>query len=457
MLTAIIPIHSVESAQTLIQQANQADVLEFRLDYLAQINLDEIRQLQAFAKKPVLFTLRKPEQGGVFKGSEAARFALIEKLITLNPDYLDIEHDVPLAFSEQLKKISSKTKLICSYHNFVNTPDDLQVILNNMINPVFDVYKIITTATSILDTLSVINFLKKNSQKNNLIAHAMGDVGVASRILGKVFGNYFTYANVNSENVAPGLLTLDELISVYHYDKLNDQTKIYGLIGDPVVQSIGHLYHNAEFIKHHQNAVYVKFQVKQEELERFFEAIDLEGLSVTMPHKQAVLKFCSELTADVKVINAANTLIKQSSGYLAANTDGDAVVTILPSDLNNKKVIILGAGGAASSIIYSLKKAGATIEVYNRTLDKLPIKILPLAQAQHADYDILINTIPAKYYNPDDITFIKHKIIMDANYQTRPTQLIEDALKHECFCIEGQAMFYAQAKLQRKLWFKDHA
>ncbi|MFA6037325.1 MAG: type I 3-dehydroquinate dehydratase [Legionellales bacterium] len=452
MLTAIIPIHSIESAQVLIQQAHHADVLEFRLDYLSEINFDKIKLLQVFAKKPVLFTLRKPEQGGVYQGNEAQRLAIIEKLITLNPDYLDIEHDVALAFCQKLKSLSSKTKLICSYHNFVNTPDDLQKILNTMINPVFDVYKIITTAESILDTLQVIEFLKQNSQ-HHLITHAMGEVGVTSRILGKVFGNYFTYASVDTQNIAPGLLTLDELVNIYHYPTLNDQTKVYGLIGDPVIQSIGHIYHNAEFVKHHQNAVYVKFHVKPEELEKFMNNLFVEGLSVTMPHKQAVLAFCSKTTDAVKAIGAANTLIKTQNGFLAANTDGEAVVKILPQDLNNKKVVVLGAGGAANSIIYSLKKTGAQVLVYNRT--QYSVDILPLKQAKQATYDILINTIPAKHYNPQDINFIKDKIIMDANYQATSTQLIQDGLKHGCQCIEGQAMFYAQAKLQRELWFKQ--
>lgn len=450
MLTAIIPIHSIESATALLQQSQQADVFEFRLDYLQTFDIDHIKQLMISAQKPVLFTVRKSDQGGVYKGDEVTRLQLIEKLIMLNPDYLDIEHDVPLEFCQKLKNLSPKTKLICSYHHFVNTPDDLQKILNTMINPVFDVYKIITTAESILDTLRVIRFLKQNSQ-HHLITHAMSEVGAASRILGKVFGNYFTYASVNAENIAPGLLTLDELVNIYHYSTLNHQTKIYGLIGDPVMQSIGHIYHNAEFVKHHQNAVYVKFHVKPIELQKFMDNLFVEGLSVTMPHKQAVLAFCTETTDAVKAIGAANTLIKTNNGFLAANTDGEAVVQILPPDLKGKKVVVLGAGGAANSIIYSLKKAGAQVFVYNRT--QYAADILPLKQAKHATYDILINTIPAQYYNHQDINFIKDKIIMDANYQATPTQLILDALENGCQCIEGQAMFYAQAQLQRQLWF----
>jgi 3-dehydroquinate dehydratase / shikimate dehydrogenase len=454
MLVAIIPVKSIESARALIQQADGADVFEFRLDYLSQMDLLGIKKLQEMAQKPVLFTLRKLEQGGVYSGDENARLQAIEQLITLAPEYLDIEHDVPLGFCRKLKEVSPGTKLICSYHNFVNTPSDLSGLLNSLLNPVFDVYKIITTAESILDTLRVLHFVKQNSDQYQLISHAMAEVGVVSRILGKIFGNYFTYATVDPENIAPGLLALEELTSIYHYQHLNAKTKIYGLIGDPIKQSIGHLYHNAEFIAHQQNAVYVKFHVKTEELADFFAEIKdlpIEGISVTMPHKQTVLKFCDSVTQAVQAIGAANTLIKQKAGYLAANTDGDAVVSLLPNELKNKKVIVLGAGGAAMSIIYALKQAGADVLVYNRTFNAA-LKTLPLNEVKHADYDILINTIPAKYYQ-QDVRFIKDKIVFDANYQATPTELILDALLKGCICIEGQAMFYAQAKLQRQLWF----
>ncbi len=454
MLIAIIPVHSIESATALLQQAKQADVLEFRLDYLPVIDLDQIKQLQAIAHKPVLFTLRKPQQGGVYKGDEAERLQLIEKLITLKPDYLDIEHDVPLEFCQKLKALSPQTQLICSYHNFINAPDDLSDILQHMINPVFSIYKIITTATSILDTLRVIDFVKNHSEQYQLISHAMGEVGVTSRLLGKIFGNYFTYASVNEENIAPGLITLNDFVNIYHYHNINHETKIYGLIGDPVAQSIGHIFHNTEFIKHQQNAIYVKFHVKPEELNLFFQKIAnllIAGLSVTMPHKQTVLAFCTAFTDEVKAIGAANTLIKTDQGYLAANTDGEAVIHILPKDLKHKKIVILGAGGAANSIIYSLKKMGATVAVYNRTIHSADVN--PLEQASNADYDILINTIPAKYYNSNIMHFIANKIILDVNYQATPTQLIQVALQHGCICIEGQAMFYSQAELQRQLWF----
>lgn len=462
MLIAIIPITSIESARTLMQQAARADLFEFRLDYLTSIDLNAVQSLQQAAQKPVLFTLRKKEQGGVYNHDEQTRLDLIEQLMSLHPDYLDIEHDVPIEFSQKLKNISPKTQLICSYHNFVDTPNDLADLLRKIKNPIFSYYKIITQAQSILDTLKVLDFIKTHAQDTPLIAHAMGEVGIPSRILGKIFGNRFTYAAMEN-NIAPGLLSLGELIDIYHDPQLNSETQIYGLIGDPVAQSIGHVFHNAEFIKNKQNAVYVKFQVKPAELADFFQLIQrlsIQGLSVTMPHKQAVLAFCQQLTREVQDIHAANTLIKNPDGYLAANTDGDAVVEVLNQDLHNKKIILLGAGGAASSIIYSLIKAGAKVCVYNRTEDKLialrqkfQIETFSLDKIATADYDILINTIPAKSYQ-NVIPFIKNKIILDANYQATPTALIQDAIKHGCITIDGFAMFYAQARMQQQLWLK---
>lgn len=467
MLTAIIPIHSKQTL-ALIKQASNADILEFRLDYLSQIDLNLIQQLRQASHKPVIFTLRKPEQGGLYKGDETTRMQLITKLIALEPEYVDIEHDVPLAFCQQLKTLSPKTQLICSYHNYIDTPVDLASLLKRMINPVYSVYKIVTSAHSILDTLRVLQFVKQYSDQHTLVAHAMGELGETSRILGRVFGNCFTYASINQEaDIAPGLLSVDELLNVYHYPHLNANTQIYGLIGDPIVQSIGHHYHNLEFIKNQQNAVYVKFKVGSEELTEFFQAIKdlpIQGLSVTMPHKNAVLKYAQQLTPEVQAIGAANTLMKRENSFVAANTDGDAVVQVIENStsIKNKKITILGAGGAASSIIYSLIKAGALVSVYNRTPEKLTelakkhsINIIAEDDLPHMEYDIVINTIPAKYYQ-NNINLIKNKIVLDANYQATPTDLIQDALKHDCICIDGYAMFYKQAELQRQLWFANN-
>ncbi|HLF66698.1 MAG TPA: type I 3-dehydroquinate dehydratase [Gammaproteobacteria bacterium] len=466
MLIAIIPIKTFESAQALINQASAADLFEFRLDYLPQVELQNVAKLQHLAQKPVMFTLRKPDQGGVYPGSESERFHALLQWMTLKPDYLDLEHDVPIDLCQQIKAISPDTQFVRSFHDFHHTPDDLPKILQAMQDPLFSYYKIITTAQTINDTLRVLQFVKDYAAQLPLTAHAMGELGITSRILGRVLGNQFTYASVsNDNNVAPGLLTLDELTQVYHYSALNTHTKIYGLIGDPIAHSIGHLFHNAEFIAHKQNAVYVKFHVKPEELAEFFSltaTLPLAGLSVTMPHKQAVLNFCHTLTDEVATIGAANTLIKQPEGYLAANTDGEAVMNLLPQQLAGKKIVVIGAGGAASSIIYSLIKKGAIVSVYNRSpnsaaalKEKYPIEIFPLEDIKHADYDMLINTLPVKAY-PHPIRFIKDKIVFDANYQNTPTDLIIDALLQGCITIEGKSMFYAQAQMQRDLWFNPH-
>ncbi len=463
MLIAIIPITTIESAKSLMLQAANAAAFEFRLDYFPQVDLLALSQLQKQAQKPVMFTVRTPSQGGVYQGTESERMALLTKLMSLQPDYLDVEHDVPISVCEQLKALSPRTKFVRSYHDFQNTPDDLPQLLETMQHAIFSYYKIITTAQSIIDTLHVLQFVQHHAPHVPLTAHAMGELGITSRILGRVLGNQFTYASiVGQEQVAPGLLTVDELINIYHYPQLNPHTKIYGLIGSPITHSIGHLFHNAEFIAHHQNAVYVKFQVYPDELADFFaltQSLPIEGLSVTMPHKQAVLKFCQAYTNEVKTIGAANTLIKEDNGYLAANTDGEAVVSLLPQELTHKKIIVLGAGGAASSIIYSLIQHGARVSVYNRSLnhcaelkEKYPIEIFPLTEITHADYDILINTLPVNAY-PHPIHFIKDKMVLDANYQDHATDLILDALAQGCITIEGKSMFYAQAKMQRLHWF----
>src|SRR5260370_10312474 len=117
----------------------------------------------------------------------------------------------------------------------------------------------------------------------------MGDLGVPSRILAAKFGAPFTYAAFNKERgIAPGILSYDELKRVYQYGRLNQNTQIYGVIGDPVAHSLSPLIHNKAFQSLGINSVYVPFRVPRADLEDslgHFQRLPVQGYSVTIPHK----------------------------------------------------------------------------------------------------------------------------------------------------------------------------
>ena len=218
-----------EFPEKQIEYANQhSQAIELRLDLIPSYDIGKLRTL---CNVPVIFTLRKKSHGGAFTGTEKEREEALEKLASHKPDYLDIEWDTGPAFAKKIQEKYPSIKIICSYHNFEETPLDLNSIFEKMQTFPADHYKMATMAKSALDSLRMLNFIKESK---NLTGLCMGAYGECSRILSPLFGNQFNFVSKEmKEKTAPGQMSLESLESIYHYSKLNSHTKIYALIGDP--------------------------------------------------------------------------------------------------------------------------------------------------------------------------------------------------------------------------------
>src|SRR5690606_13982008 len=161
------------------------------------------------------------------------------------------------------------------------------------------------------DNLRVLDLVSRSPVPT--VAMCMGDIGVPSRILTGRFGAPFTYATFSSERaLAPGQLSFEEMRSVYAYDSIRSDTEVYGVIGDPIGHSLSPLIHNRAFRELGLNKVYVPFRVPPESLPAFLaeaREFGLKGISVTIPHKEAVLPFLQRSDESVSAINAANTIV----------------------------------------------------------------------------------------------------------------------------------------------------
>src|SRR5262249_50189245 len=156
--------------------------------------------------------------------------------------------------------------------------------------------KLSVTAQHPVDNLRVLKLLKKPPKPT--VAFCMGDLGIPSRILGAKFGTPFAYAAFNKQRgIAPGILSYDELKRIYCYGQINRETKVYGVIGDPVAHSLSPAIHNATFHHLGMNHVYVPFRVPRADLEDFlkhFDRLPVHGYSVTIPHKEATAQLARE-------------------------------------------------------------------------------------------------------------------------------------------------------------------
>lgn len=348
-----------------------------------------------------------------------------------NPRFIDVDWKEPIV---------PGAPLILSYHNFEETPADLKAVLSLMQMRQAAFYKIATMAHSTLDALRMLTFVQSHP---NVIGVCMGSLGQITRILAPVFGTPIMYASTDNIPNPLGQLPLQTLLDTYHFRTLNPKTSIFGLIGDPVDASIGHIFHNATL----KNAVYVKMAVKPSELGLFLnyaKNLNFRGLSVTMPLKEAVIPYLDVIDPEAEKMGAVNTLLFQDGKILGFNTDGRAALATL-GEVIGKKIVIIGAGGAAKAIGYTLQAAKADVTIANRTPKEGTVPLDEISK----DYDILINTTP----NPmpiDSATIIPGSTVMDICINE--TTLLQESLVKGCVCISGYPLYLHQATEQQRIW-----
>lgn len=450
-------------------------LVELRLDFIRRpVNMQRI-----LANRPdcsVMATVRRPEDGGKWERSEADRLGLLRTAIAAGVEYVDLERDI----ADKIPRYG-KTKRVISYHNFEETPDDLPSIYESMKKQDPDVIKIVTMANSPLDNFK----LHELSQDADVptVAFCMGEMGMPSRILCGKFGSPFTFAAFNKDrHIAPGQLSFKQMAHDYQYANISPSTKILGVIADPVGHSLSPRIHNACLRDAKRNMVYLPFRVSSEHLEAFMDRcreFGVVGLSVTIPHKEKILKHINVLDENVVGIRACNTVVFKGENAIGHNTDCDAALYSLKQEIHSEdpdkpfidfRALILGAGGVARAIGYGLVRGGAKVTICARDYRKaeslansLKCKSLDWpARAKH-DCDAVINATsmgmhPEVNESPFDTEwFEKHQIAFDAVYNPENTLFIKQAKEAECRIITGVDMFVRQAAAQYKLFTGEKA
>ncbi len=471
-LMAVIPVTDIHNAKIKIADAGQlADGFELRLDFLSEINIHEIRVLREACHGAVIFTLRKKAQGGFYRHAEKHRLRDIEHLCELKPDYFDIEYDIEPNFVDHIHHKFPDIQLIASRHDFAGTPENLAAFLEEMQQAGFSQYKIACQANSIIDALRLMRFVRHMRDSVALTGISMGALGESSRILSPVLGNQFTYASVHeADAVAPGQLTLAELVNTYQVKRLNTQSVIYALLGDPVAHSVGHILHNQAFCMLACNAIYIKLPVPASELPHVLthcRVLPFAGFSVTMPHKQAIMPIVDEVGPYARAMGAVNTVVMREKKWLGYNTDGPGALHALLGDahfsaLENKHLVIIGCGGAARAITHSALERGLRVTLLHRNLAKV-LQVASELGCEAGDIDLikqgnlsfsfLINTLPLHAQTAlAGCVFSPGAVVMDIVYVPRDTFVLQQAYAAQCVCIPGYHMFIEQALLQLKLW-----
>ena len=449
-----------------------AELVELRLDWVARS--PDVNRLIKDRPTPVVITCRRPEDKGRWKRSEEQRQAVLRTAIVSEVEYVDLEDDI----ADQIPRYG-KTKRIISHHNFDETPDNLEEIYTSLCEKDPDIVKLVTMANSPDDSVRMLKLVA--NAKVPTIGFCMGEYGVMSRILCGKYGSPFTYATFSREReLAPGQLSCSEMSQIYRYDQIGPETPLYGVIGDPVAHSLSPLIHNAAFRYDKIDAVYVPFRVPKDRLAetlKEFDWLNVQGYSVTIPHKAGALKFAGEADEASQTMKVANTLFRDKDNkWQARNTDYEAALDSIRLGLdpkgesegdpiNGKQVLLLGAGGVSRAIGAGIMNAGGALTISNRSrvrgeklADELGCSYTTWENRGGGRYDIVVNgTAVGMHPNVNETPFAQNllmddMLVFDTVYNPENTLLLKQARERGCKTVSGIEMFVRQAAAQYKLF-----
>jgi 3-dehydroquinate dehydratase/shikimate dehydrogenase len=330
-----------------------------------------------------------------------------------------------------------------------------------------DYYKLATTASCLCDSTVMLKFLQQESGNCAVAGMCMGEQGIISRVLAVRAGSAFTFASPGAgQETAPGQVAAHTLREIYRASQLDAATRIYGVAGNPVVQSLSPQMMNAAFCREDVNAVYLPLLATElSDLLACVRDLPISGLSVTMPHKQQIVKHLDEADSLTRKTGACNTVVRTLDGRLLGfNTDVAGTVVPLKQrlPLAGAKVLVIGAGGAARAAVFGLKDEGAEVLIVNRT--PAPAQALAVqagamcisrADLKQHSFDVIVNATPVGMQSaesPLEESEIRARFVLDMVYSSRETALAQAARRRGAETISGAEMFVQQGARQFEIW-----
>lgn len=471
---------AAETADEMIENIRlaepSADLIEVRFDYLPTRDLEHLRSHISNLKfeKPLIATYRSLDQGGKNSLTLEARRTFWQKP-KLGFWAADVEEDI-------VDEARAWPFRIVSFHKLNDVPGDLDQIFERLCRCDADAVKIAVRASDAIDAISIWKLIARaNAAGKRIIPIAMGEAGKWTRILGLVYGAYLTYAALDDgQETADGQITAREMIDVYRVKELDRETKVFGVIGDPVSESLSTYIHNAAFAATRMNAVFLPLLVK--DLDAFMTRmvlpatreieLNFAGLAVTMPHKQAVMKYLDEIEETAEKIGAVNTIKIDDYGRLYGfNTDAHGFITPLKTefgDLQGARFAILGAGGAACACAYALEQENAEVHIFARDMQKANAlasrhgaiaNVISDFSSEIPNFDVLVNATPIGMrgrleddmpLTGDDLQGVK--LVFDLVTSSADTKLIREAKRAGIPTIGGVEMLIEQGARQFEIW-----
>ncbi|OQX29783.1 MAG: hypothetical protein B0D92_01845 [Spirochaeta sp. LUC14_002_19_P3] len=476
---------SLESLEGVERQLESvaADLVEVRVDMLSRGAREAIRPESGSRGRrvPSILVIRCTEDGGRWGAdgeTEAEREELFQGLLASGHwDWVELEYHRQLP---QVIEAAGKagTRIIFSINDSsgmsLNQPvRELAVLMRN-IHAGGAIPKLALQCESSRQLLTLARLALALEDMPEKLLTGRGEYGAASGILAEKFGSLWVYAALNRE---PYPWHLNDLNDLYRFREIGESTPVYAVTGNPIGHSRSPKLHNGWLRTANIPGCYIP--IRSDDVGALLETCDIlgiTGLSVTVPHKETVLRYCDVLEPLVRRIGAANTLIRGGEGWRAHNTDAGGFMGALlealevsgTDALKGRKVLLIGAGGAAKAAVYSLAEAGCRLVILNRT----PKKAEALAKAVGGEYgrlgpeseflcrgvEIAVQTTsvgmapnlsgdPLPWWNP-----IGCRLLFDMIYNPAETVLMSRASAAGVKAVNGAGMLVQQAALQFEMF-----
>lgn len=492
-----------ENLRAVSRSAHCIDLVELRADFLLPDERREIDRMPSVlppgrdgARLPAILTVRAPRDGGKWnEGEGERRHLLLHGLRGCGYTSVDLEtwiaeEDSPLREAAA----ACGTSIIRSLHDLDAVPTALAAFLcGEGIDPL-EIPKAAVTPNTTADLVRFVEAVQRagaTAGDRRCIAVAMGSVGFPARVLAGRFGSMLTFCSPNAHDdvsAAPGHIDPLTMHDLYRFHHISARTAIFGVIGNPVMHSRSPAYHNRRFAEDGLDAVYLPFEVDDPDaFFRLCELLPVEGFSVTIPHKQAVIPSLAGADAAVSDVGACNTVVRGEHGWIGTNTDvegfldplRDAAASAGWDGLRGQRTTVVGAGGAARAVVAALVRDGAEVLILNRTVERaerlrddmaaripegVAVEVGPLDMSsapRMAQWgDVIVQTTsmgmePAVEQDPIDFyRFSGSEIVYDIVYTPEETAMLRRAAAAGCRTVSGRLMFERQADAQYRR-FRD--
>ena len=451
---------SMAEAVAAAPLADRADLVEVRLDGFR--GPDDFGALRAcFEGQTLVATLRSASEGGAFTGGGAEARTTLSRALAAGFDFVDVEFRAGenaglLGFPPE--------RVILSVHDLEGLPPDLPGLADRMAATGARHVKIVATANDSSDALRILEAQAALGHRNVSLL-AMGDAGVATRVLAPYFGAPLAYgALVPGKGTAPGQLAAGDLDAIYGVGRPRRAGRLFALLGSRISHSYSPALHNANFEALGDDALYVPFALRSlaRELSPLRDGLarlgfPLAGASVTIPFKE-------EAAAVAGAPEPVNTLLFAAGGsILSANTDREALERLLPAVTKGESALVLGAGGIGKVAVQVLRKKGCAVSLFSRPEQQgreVAASLgVPFVSADLSSVSprTLFNATPlglaAEDPLPVDVSMLKRGVlVVDAPYRAGGTALVRAARAAGCDVIDGFAILLTQAAGQAALF-----